>query len=81
MALPLVADFGGGDAAGAGADIGRAVFLARVVEVAGLGSCQAVVLSGHRWLACKHEKEKTMIINTQMVQLFQIFEHLKFDIF
>lgn len=50
VALPLVADFGGGDAAGAGADVGRAVLLTRVVQIAGLGSVQAVVLSGHRRL-------------------------------
>lgn len=31
MALPLVADFSGGDTAGAGADVGRAVLLARVI--------------------------------------------------
>lgn len=47
VALPLVADFGRGDAAGAGADVGRAVLLARVVQVAGLGGVQTVVLSGH----------------------------------
>ena len=58
MALPLVADFGGGHAAGAGADVGRAVLLARVVQVAGLGSVQAVVLSGHRRLACRPGEEE-----------------------
>lgn len=47
VALPLVADFSGGDAAGAGADVGRAVLLTRVVQVAGLGCVQAVVFSGH----------------------------------
>lgn len=47
VALPLVADFSGGDAAGAGADVGRAVLLARVVQVAGLGGIQTVILSGH----------------------------------
>lgn len=44
VALALVADLGDGDAAGAGVDVGRAVLLARVVEVAGLGRVQAVVL-------------------------------------
>lgn len=44
VALPLVADFGGGDAAGAGADVGRAVLLTRVIQVTGLGGVQAVVL-------------------------------------
>lgn len=48
VALPLVADLGGGHAAGAGADVGRAVLLARVVQVAGLGGVQAVVLLGGR---------------------------------
>lgn len=47
VALPLVADFSGGDAAGAGADVGRAVLLTRVIQVAGLGSVQTVILSGH----------------------------------
>lgn len=47
VAFPLVADFSGGDAAGAGADVGRAVLLTRVVQVAGLGGVQAVILSGH----------------------------------
>lgn len=47
VTLPLVADFGGGDAAGARADVGRAILLTRVVQVAGLGGGQAVVLSGH----------------------------------
>lgn len=53
VALPLVANFGGGDAAGARADVGRAVLLARVVQVAGLGRVQAVVLPSHRRLACR----------------------------
>lgn len=56
VALPLVADFGRGDAAGAGADVGRAVLLARVVQVAGLGGVQAVVLSGHRRLTCRQDR-------------------------
>ncbi len=47
VALPLVADFSGGDAAGAGADVGRAILLTRVIQVAGLGSVQTVILSGH----------------------------------
>lgn len=47
VALPLVAGLGGGDAAGAGADVGRAVLLARVIQVAGLGGIQTVILSGH----------------------------------
>lgn len=50
VALPLVADFGGGDAAGAGADVGRAVLLTRVIQVAGFGSIQTVIFSGHRRL-------------------------------
>lgn len=57
VALPLVADLSRGDAAGAGADVGRAVLLARVVQVAGLGGVQAVVLSGHRWLTCRRGEE------------------------
>lgn len=48
VALALVADLGDGDAAGARVDVGRAVLLARVVEVAGLGGVQAVVLLGGR---------------------------------
>lgn len=51
MALPLVADFSGGDAAGAGGDVGRAVLLTYVIQVAGLGSIETVVLSGHSRLA------------------------------
>lgn len=47
VALPLVADFSCRDAAGAGADIRRAILLARVIEVAGLCSVQAVILSDH----------------------------------
>lgn len=47
VALPLVADFSCGDAAGTGADVGRAVLLTRVVQVAGLSSIETVVLSGH----------------------------------
>lgn len=47
VALPLVADFGGGNATSAGADVCRAVLLARVVQVAGLSSVQTVILSGH----------------------------------
>lgn len=47
MALPLVADFCGGDAAGAGADVGRAVLLTRVIQVAGFGSIQTIILSGY----------------------------------
>lgn len=50
VALPLVADFGGGDAAGAGADVGRAILLTRVIQVAGFGSIQTVIFSGHRRL-------------------------------
>ena len=50
VALPLVADFGGGDASGAGADVGRAVLLTRVIQVAGFGSIQTVIFSGHRRL-------------------------------
>lgn len=51
VALPLVADFSSGNAAGARADVGRAVLLTCVIQVAGLGSIQAVILSGHCWLA------------------------------
>lgn len=47
VALPLVADFGCGDAAGAGADVGRAVLLTRVIQVAGLSGIETVVLSGY----------------------------------
>lgn len=47
VALPLVADFSCGDAAGTGADVGRAVLLTRVIQVAGLSSIETVVLSGH----------------------------------
>lgn len=57
VALPLVADFSGRDAAGARADVGRAVLLTRVVQVAGLGSVQAVVLSGHCWLTYRRGEE------------------------
>lgn len=57
VALPLVAGFSSGDAAGAGADVGRAVLLARVIQVAGLGSIQAVILSGHCWLTYRHGEE------------------------
>ena len=53
VALPLVADLGAGHAAGAGADVRRAVLLTRVVQVAGLRRVQAVVLSGHRRLSWK----------------------------
>lgn len=52
VALAAVAHLGGGDAGGAGADVGRAVLLAGVVQVASLGCIQAVVLLGHGWLAC-----------------------------
>lgn len=57
MTLPLVADLGGGDAAGARADVGRAVLLTRVVQVARLGRVQTVVLSGHRRLAYRRRGE------------------------
>lgn len=57
VALPLVADFGGGDATGARADVGRAVLLTGVVQVAGLGGVQAVVLSGHCWLTYRRGEE------------------------
>ena len=53
VALPLVADLGGRHAAGAGADVGGTVLLTRVVQVAGLGGVQAVVLPGHRRLSCR----------------------------
>ena len=53
VALPLVAHLGAGHTASARADVGRAVLLARVVEVAGLGCVQAVVLSGHCRLTYK----------------------------
>lgn len=57
VALPLVAGFSSGDAAGAGADVGRAVLLARVIQVAGLGSIQAAILSGHCWLTYRRGEE------------------------
>ena len=44
MALPLVADLGGRHAAGAGADVGGAVLLTCVVQVAGLGRVKTVIL-------------------------------------
>ena len=44
MAFALVADLGRRHPAGAGVDVRRAVFLTRVVQVAGLGSIQTVVL-------------------------------------
>lgn len=55
MALALVADFGDGNTAGAGVDVGRAILLACVVQVAGFGGIQAVVLLGgrrFRWKIC-----------------------------
>ena len=58
MALPLVAYFCGGDSGGAGADVGRAVLLTRVVQVAGFGGIQAVILSGHRRFAYRHKDMK-----------------------
>lgn len=56
VALTLVANLRSGDAAGAGTDVGRAVLLTRVVQVAGLGRVQTVVLPRHRGLAC-HKKD------------------------
>lgn len=56
MALALVADLRDGDAAGAGVDVGRAVLLARVVEVAGFGGVQAVVLLGGRRFRWKRRR-------------------------
>lgn len=53
VALALVADLGDRDAAGAGVDVGRAILLARVVEVAGFGGVQAVVLLGGCRFRCK----------------------------
>lgn len=44
VTLALVAHLSGGDPAGAWADVGRAVFLTRVVQIAGLGCIQAVVV-------------------------------------
>lgn len=44
VTLALVAHLSGGDSAGAWADVGRAVFLTRVVQVAGFGCVQAVVV-------------------------------------
>ena len=51
MALALVADLGHRHAAGAGVDVRRAVTLARVVQIAGLGRTQAAVLLGRGRLA------------------------------
>lgn len=58
VALPLVADFSGGDAAGAGADVGRAILLTCVIQVAGFGSVQAVILSGHCRLTYRRDRER-----------------------
>lgn len=44
VTLALVAHLSGGDPVGAWADVGRAVFLTRVVQVASLGCIQAVVV-------------------------------------
>lgn len=46
MAFAFVADLGGRHPAGAGVDVSRAVFLARVVQVARFGGVQAVVFFG-----------------------------------
>lgn len=56
VALPLVADFCGGDSAGARADVGGTVLLTRVVQVASLGSIQTVILSGHSGLTYRHRE-------------------------
>lgn len=44
VALAFVAHLRGGNPAGAGVDVSRAVLLTRVVQVTRLGSVQAVVL-------------------------------------
>lgn len=56
VALALVADLGGGDPASAGADVGRAVLLTRVVQVAGLGCVQAVVVLGKCRFTCAESR-------------------------
>lgn len=46
VAFALVADLGGRHPAGARVDVGRAVLLACVIQVARFGGVQAVVLFG-----------------------------------
>lgn len=46
MAFAFVADLRRGHPAGARVDVGRAVFLARIIQVARFGGAQAVVLFG-----------------------------------
>lgn len=59
VALALVAHFGRGDPARARADVGRAVLLTRVVQVARLGCVEAVVLPGQsRVTFSRKEKRK-----------------------
>lgn len=52
LAFAFVAHFSGGDSAGAGADVRRAVLLTRVVQVAGFGGVQAVVVLRKGRLTC-----------------------------
>jgi len=59
VALPLVAHLGAGDPAGARADVGRAVLLTRVVQVAGLGRVQTAVLPGHGGLAWRRRRRRS----------------------
>lgn len=46
VAFAFVADLRGRDPAGAGVDVSRAIFLARIIEVACFGGVQAVVFFG-----------------------------------
>lgn len=82
VALPLVADFSSGDAAGAGTDVGWAVLLTRVIQVAGLGSIQTVILSGHcrltfmgkRGVEAQGEEKKGVENKRELSRCFQDYD-------
>lgn len=57
VALALVAYFSCGDAAGARADVGGAVLLTRVIQVARLGCIEAVILLGQSRVTLRREKK------------------------
>lgn len=63
MTLALVADLGGRHPAGAGVDVGGAVLLTRVVQVAGLGGVQTVVLLREGRLDCRERRDARQIVS------------------
>lgn len=58
VALALVAHFGCGDAARARADVGGAVLLTRVIQVARLGCVEAVVLLSQSRVTFRREEKR-----------------------